>query len=91
MELNDILMIGRKFTWYSVSGTDMSRLDRVLLSNYWLNKWPDSSQYILDRPISDHCAIVLKHKIIDWGLTPFRALDVWRTHVEFFERVSKLW
>jgi len=42
----------------------MSRLDRVMLLNHWLNKWPDSSQYILDCSIFYHCAIVLKHKII---------------------------
>jgi len=51
MELNDIPMIGRSFTWYSSNGAAMSRLDRVLLSNHWLELWPDSRQYILDRSL----------------------------------------
>jgi len=34
---------------------------------------------------------VLKHRIIDWDPTPFTVLEVWRTHAEFSDRVSKLW
>jgi len=55
----------------------MSMFDRVLLSIKWLNKWCDSKQYILDRSIWDHCAIIFKHKVIDLGPKQFRTLDVW--------------
>jgi len=83
MELTDIPMIGRKYTWYSSSRSAMSRLDRVLLSTKWLDLWPDCKQYILDRQLSDHCAIILKHNTIDWGPKPFRTLDVWWSFAGF--------
>jgi len=46
---------------------------------------------MLDRTVSDHCAIILKHKDIDWGPRPFRTLDVWITHVGFNDKVRTLW
>jgi hypothetical protein len=35
LEVIDMPLIGRRFTWFHPNGTTMSRLDRVLLSNDW--------------------------------------------------------
>lgn len=39
LELADLPLLGRKFTWYRSNGSTMSRLDRFLLSNNWLVRW----------------------------------------------------
>lgn len=41
--LIDLPLIGRKFTWYKADGKAMSRLDRFLISESWLNSWNDLS------------------------------------------------
>ena len=51
--LKDILMVGRKFTWYRPNGTTRSILDRAIVSDEWLSQWPDFKQYVLSRQESD--------------------------------------
>jgi hypothetical protein len=38
LELVDMPLLGRRFTWFHPNGVSMSRLDRVLLSEEWLVK-----------------------------------------------------
>jgi len=89
--VNDISAVGRKYTWYRPNGTAKSRLDRILLTNEWLEKWPESKQHILDRVISDHCALVLKREQIDWGPKPFRSLEAWHSVSGFRKFVETKW
>jgi len=49
----------------------------------WLQHWPGSKQYVFYRQISDHCALVLKSNVPDWGPKPFRFLDIWQEDKEF--------
>ncbi|KAK8472198.1 hypothetical protein PHAVU_002G142300, partial [Phaseolus vulgaris] len=81
--LVDIPYIGRKYTWYRPNGKAKSRLDRYLVSFEWLQHWSGSKQYITERQISDHCALVLKSNVADWGPKPFRFLDIWQENKEF--------
>jgi hypothetical protein len=37
-------LCGRKFTWFKVDGSSMSRLDRFLLSEAWCLSWPNCLQ-----------------------------------------------
>lgn len=39
MNLVDPPLIGRKFTWYRTDGSVMSRLDRFLSSDVWVQEW----------------------------------------------------
>lgn len=39
LELVDPPLLGRKFTWYKADGSAMSRLDRILMSEEWVQKW----------------------------------------------------
>jgi len=91
MEMVDIPSIGRKYTWYRPNGKAKSRLDRFLTTFEWLQHWPGSKQYVLDRQVSDHCALVLKVNIVDWGPKPFRFLDIWQEHKEFDKFVKDKW
>lgn len=42
--LIDLPLIGRKFTWYKLDRSAMSRLYRFLISESWLNSWGNLSQ-----------------------------------------------
>ncbi|PNX98502.1 cysteine-rich receptor-like protein kinase [Trifolium pratense] len=59
MELIDIPIAGKKFTWFSSDGKSMSILDRFLLSEGFIDRGGISGQWIGDRDISDHCPIWL--------------------------------
>jgi len=61
VDLLHIPMIGRKYMWYITNGTAKNILDRILVSHEWLELWPKSEKYVLDRTILDHCALVCKN------------------------------
>jgi len=44
-----------------------------MVSFEWLEKWVECKQYVLGQTVSDHCAIVLKSGVRDWGPKPFGA------------------
>jgi len=90
-ELVDIPLVGRKFTWFKPNGLVKSRINRVLVSKEWLELWPNSQQFVLNRSISDHCAVILKEVLVDWGPKPFGFLDVWMKDSSFKEFVSSSW
>ncbi|KAF1874954.1 hypothetical protein Lal_00007570 [Lupinus albus] len=83
MELMDLPLIGRNFTWYQY-GT-MSRLEDF---SFHLG---DSSQWALNRDFSDHCLIILRQRKMEKGLTPFRFNNCWLKHHNFADLVSNSW
>ena len=91
MEMVDLPCIGRKYTWYKNKGKAKSRLDRFLTTFDWLQHWPGCKQYVIDRQISDHCALVLKSNVADCGPKPFRFLDIWQEDKEFEIFVKSKW
>lgn len=54
-------MVGRKFTRYGSDGS-MSRLDRFLLSNDWLNKWRNLVQIGLNLSVQTTVLFYSSHK-----------------------------
>ncbi|KAL8510658.1 hypothetical protein ACS0TY_017467 [Phlomoides rotata] len=73
------------------NGTCKSQLDRILINNKWVEKWPDSYQKGLRRSISDHCPIILENKGKFWGPKPFRVVNAWFTHSDFRSFVENKW
>jgi exonuclease III len=61
LDLVDLPLIGRSFTWFHPNGITMSRLDRILISSSWCDAWGDPSARVLERDVSDHCPIVLRY------------------------------
>jgi exonuclease III len=59
MEVIDVSVLGKKFSWFSGDGKSMSIIDRFLLSEGFINSQGISGQWIGDRDISDHCPIWL--------------------------------
>jgi exonuclease III len=91
MELIDIPISGKKFSWFSSDDTSMSRLDRFLLSEGFIEKGGITNQWIAARDISDHCPIWLVSNNLDWGPKPFRFNNCWLEHPAFIPFVSEFW
>jgi hypothetical protein len=41
--LEDLALLGRKFTWVQPNGVCASRLDRIMVSRNWMETWGDVS------------------------------------------------
>jgi exonuclease III len=91
LEVIDVPVLGKKFSWYSADGKSMSRIDRFLLSEGFITSQGISGQWIGDRDISDHCPIWLIASITNWGPKPFRVINGWLDHPEFLPFVEKSW
>jgi hypothetical protein len=91
MNLIDLPVLGRKFSWFHPNGRTMSRIDRALVSEEWHVAWGNPSLWILPRSISDHCALVLRYNTVDWGPRPFRFNNHWLNHGNFRGVVEDFW
>lgn len=91
MELFDIPLLGRKFTWFRPNGLSMSRLDRFLISHDWAVNWQLCTQSVLLRDVSDHCPLLLRNVCQKWGPKPFRVLNCWFQCHSFKSFVEKHW
>ena len=89
--LLDLPIVGKKYTWFKSNGSAKSRLDKVLVSEEWLQRWPMCKQYVPRREASDHCALVVKTMEKDWGPKPFRTIDAWHMERGFNELVKGKW
>jgi len=76
----EVPIVGKKYTWYKSNGPTKSKLERVLVFDEWFQKWSMCKKYVHPRKVSNHCAIVVKSFIKDWGLRPFRTIYAW--HME---------
>lgn len=56
---------GRKYTWYRSNSTCKSRLDRMIVNEEWLSKWPSAVLKCGRRSLSDHCPIFVDAPIKD--------------------------
>lgn len=91
LDLIDLPIGGRKFSWYKPDGKSMSRLDRFLISPNMLSTIGKCSQLGLKRKLSDHCPILLKSDARDWGPRPFRVLNCWTDSPECKQVVEEEW
>ncbi|XP_057443779.1 uncharacterized protein LOC130735927 [Lotus japonicus] len=91
MELFDISLHGRKFTWLRPNGHARSRLDRFLVSDSWMGTWPNCSQLVLDRTVSDHCPVLMRRIFQNWGPKLFRVLNCWLEDPRFPRHVERVW
>ncbi|GAU33402.1 hypothetical protein TSUD_20950 [Trifolium subterraneum] len=91
MELIDVPVAGKKFSWFSADGNAISRLDRFLLSDNFIEKEEVAGQWIGNHDISDHCPIWLMCSNLNWGPKPFKVNNCWLEHSEFKLFVEKTW
>lgn len=90
-DLEDLRLLGRRFTWYHPNGVSMSMIDRVLVSEEWELAWGEVSLWALPRDVSDHCPLILKEGGWDWGPKPFRFNNLWLSNSSFKGVVEGLW
>jgi hypothetical protein len=91
LEVEDLALFGRKFTWIQPNGDCSSRLDRILVSSNWNDVWGGASLWALSRDVSDHCPIILRHASSDWGPKPFRFNNYWLKNKDFKVIVDRTW
>ncbi|GKV03502.1 hypothetical protein SLEP1_g15791 [Rubroshorea leprosula] len=91
IELVDIRLANRRFTWYRPDGSSMSRLDRFLMTKEMYSLGCKWVQQGMKRIVSDHYAVILKTSNADWGPKPFRVLNAWQQHPDFKNAVEGKW
>ncbi|KAI5439123.1 hypothetical protein KIW84_024770 [Lathyrus oleraceus] len=91
MDLVDVPLINKRFTWYNLDGSACSRLDRFLISEKLFDLWGVGGIVVGDRSISDHCPIWLNCNFVDWGPKPFKFFKGWCEHDDFIPLVSGIW
>jgi hypothetical protein len=91
LEMIDLPLIGRSFTWFHPNGLSMSRLDTILISPLWVDSWGDPLVRVLDRDVADHCQLLLSYSQADWGPKPFRFNNHWLKHKDFKDVVVQAW
>lgn len=91
MNLIDLSVLGKHFTWFKPDGTAMSRIDSFLLSEGWINMWCTTAQWVGERDVSDHCPVMLKGDRLNWGPKPYRFNNCWLQHFNFKAFVEESW
>ncbi|XP_071695781.1 uncharacterized protein [Rutidosis leptorrhynchoides] len=89
--LLEVPLIGKKFTRICDNGKKFSKLDRFLVSNSVINRWPELLVMVLDRKLSDHCPLLLRSKALDYGPKPVKIFDSWLNHPGAADIVSEAW
>ncbi|KAL8543023.1 hypothetical protein ACS0TY_003775 [Phlomoides rotata] len=62
-----------------------------MVNEDWLVWRPDLKLKILGRSISDHCPLILRNLVIDWGPNPFKFFNGWIMHPEFKDFCCSKW
>ncbi|MCH80895.1 LINE-1 reverse transcriptase like, partial [Trifolium medium] len=91
LELVDLPLLGRRFTWYHANGRAMSRIDRILISDEWALRWGNDVLWVLPRDVLDHCPLILKPSQEDWGPKSFRFINFWLDNKKLKEVVETYW
>ena len=96
LDLREIEMSGRKFTWAnSLPTPTYEKLDRVLISTEWEQKYPLATVDALSREISDHTPLLLnsgeENKSKSQTQPQFKFELGWLLRDDFFELVSEVW
>ncbi|KAD3336133.1 hypothetical protein E3N88_31652 [Mikania micrantha] len=82
-------MGGRKFTYYAEDGKSMSKIDRIMVCEKFVNLWPNAIFSALPCYYSDHCPLTLSCSIQDFGPPPFKLFNGWMELEGFSKTVQK--
>ncbi|PWA49263.1 cytochrome P450 [Artemisia annua] len=81
--LCDIPMCGKRFTRMNRTGSKLSKIDRILVSQHYIDLWPNSHVLAPPREISDHSPLFLTNSYINFGPIPFKFYNSWLYHSDF--------
>jgi hypothetical protein len=94
LDLREIEMSGRKFTWANSRRVPTyEKLDRVLVSTEWEQRFPLAIVVALSREISDHTPLLLDtgERAVCKNKNSFKFELAWLLKDGFFELVSEVW
>ncbi|KAH7863070.1 hypothetical protein Vadar_012922 [Vaccinium darrowii] len=92
--MEEMITRGFWFTWTNCrggGGTNMSRIDRVLVNNSWLDVFPDTEALAHAPGISDHCSLLVTVLKEVAYRRPFRFFNFWMKHHQFKVLVRTSW
>nr|KAJ0214831.1 hypothetical protein LSAT_V11C400224590 [Lactuca sativa] len=89
--LHDIKIRRNRFTYCCKTDLKLSKLDRFLVCDNFLNLFPSASLIALPRELSDHCLITLQTSLPDFGKPPFRFFNSWMLRDGIDDIVKKAW
>ncbi|PWA62831.1 cytochrome P450 [Artemisia annua] len=89
--LLDIPMGGMRFTRMNTLGSKLSKIDRILVSKQFLDRWPNSHILALTREFSDHSPLLLLNSVNDFGPIPFKFYNSWLLHEDFTNVITECW
>jgi len=69
----------------------VSRLDRILVTKEFVDKFHNLRVCCKWRMLSDHTPLVLFTSAIAWAPCPFRTLDIWLEEPQFLKVFKKEW
>ncbi|KAD5317318.1 hypothetical protein E3N88_17264 [Mikania micrantha] len=76
-QLAEYKMVGSCFTCMKGLGDKFSKLDRFLVSDNFVNKWPNATDRALERNFFDHNPIILATTDVNFGPPPFKFFNSW--------------
>ncbi|KAH7842871.1 hypothetical protein Vadar_009972 [Vaccinium darrowii] len=94
LSLLEMITKGYWYTWTNKRGghgSNKSRLDRVLISNAWLDLFRDSEVVAHALGIFDHCVLVLTVLPFKFRAFPFRFYNFWMTDGRFKDILVNSW
>ncbi|KAL4198737.1 hypothetical protein AMTRI_Chr03g141540 [Amborella trichopoda] len=89
----DLSIAGTKFTWSNNSATNlvMSKLDRFMATQEWMEAFPLASVKALPRLSSYHIPLLLNTKVICGGKKPFRMELGWLDESDVVDLIKATW
>ncbi|XP_022024124.1 uncharacterized protein LOC110924424 [Helianthus annuus] len=70
-------MSGYKYTYMTEDGSNLSKIDRVLVCDAFIGNWPCARFEALARHLLDHSPLQLSCATSDYGPIPFRFYNSW--------------
>ncbi|XP_022030458.1 uncharacterized protein LOC110931369 [Helianthus annuus] len=81
-------MAGDKFTYISNDASKLSKIDRVLVCDGFMSRWPYAIFKAMTRELSDHSPLILSCSQVDFGPSPFKLFNYWMEMDGFVEVVN---
>jgi hypothetical protein len=94
LDLRELEMLGRQYTWANSRQTlTFEKLDRILISTEWEEKYPTTMVIALSREISDHTPLLLNSRdnTMKSGPPMFKFELGWLLRDGFSNMVKQIW
>nr|GFA06055.1 cytochrome P450 [Tanacetum cinerariifolium] len=89
--LIDLPMGAKRFTRMNNLGIELSKIDRIIVSQHVIDLWRGSHMVALPREFLDHTPILLSNMTTDFGPPPFKLYNSWLSHKNFPQLVEECW